>query len=482
MINFSKIKFPLGMFTAALLLRLVPVLLTRSLGIGLDDMFQYDMLARSIASGNGYRWYTEADLDKLKPYVDFDLTNISYDPVRGVETSFRAPLYPYFLSAIYWLVSSGASRFFAARLVQSILGAALVPLTYYISKMLIPGNERAARISSFVIMFYPILIVYPLGLGTENLFFFLLLASFLSLLSIQNNISAAKYIFVGFLLGLTALTRSVILLFAGFSICWIWIVLKQKRGALLTLTVLILTISPWIIRNSILHKRITGIESSMGYNLYLGYHPDGNGSFVFGPSLDLLTIIDDAERDKVGIEKAIEFISAEPERFIPLVINRLGYFWGLEKRVLIYFYSNNILGNLPSPVLILLLVIMLLPFVVICLAGTLSIPLLHTNPGIKLLGILVVLYMLPHIFILSEDRFHLALVPFIIIISSLYWTEGFNAIKVSWHQSRAGKKLVYFSALVILLLLFNWGFELFRDGSKMLQILGPNGNISYFPY
>jgi len=93
-----------------------------------------------------------------------------------------------------------------------------------------------------------------------------------------------------------------------------------------------------------------------------------------------------------------------------------------------------------------------------------------------------VLYMLPHIFILSEDRFHLALVPFIIIISSLYWTEGFNAIKVSWDQSRAGKKLVYFSALVILLLLFNWGFELFRDGSKMLQILGPNGNISYFPY
>ena len=82
----------------------------------------------------------------------------------------------------------------------------------------------------------------------------------------------------------------------------------------------------------------------MGYNLYLGYHPNGNGSFVFGPSLDLLTILDDAQRDKIGTQKAIEFIEAQPERFIPLAVNRLGFFFGLEKRVLMYFYGNDLLG------------------------------------------------------------------------------------------------------------------------------------------
>ena len=59
------------------------------------------------------------------------------------------------------------------------------------------------------------------------------------------------------------------------------------------------------------------------------------------PSLDLLPILDDAERDRVGTEKALEFIKSQPGRFIPLAVNRLGYFFGLEKRVLMYFYGNK---------------------------------------------------------------------------------------------------------------------------------------------
>ena len=43
--------FAWRVFGVALLLRLVPVLLAFNLAIGLDDMFQYDMLGRSLASG-----------------------------------------------------------------------------------------------------------------------------------------------------------------------------------------------------------------------------------------------------------------------------------------------------------------------------------------------------------------------------------------------------------------------------------------------
>lgn len=57
-----KLSFPVRIYIIALIFRLVPVFLTANLGIGLDDMFQYDMLARSIASGNGFRWYAEDDL------------------------------------------------------------------------------------------------------------------------------------------------------------------------------------------------------------------------------------------------------------------------------------------------------------------------------------------------------------------------------------------------------------------------------------
>ncbi len=536
-----RVSFPWAVFCAALVLRLIPVLLARDLGIGLDDMFQYDMLARSLASGNGFRWYAAPDLEALKPYVDFDLSSVDYDPVRGVETSFRAPLYPAFLALVYFLVGSSADRFFAARLAQAVLGAALAPLTYLVARKTLPEKERAAKLAAWIVAVYPILLAYPLGLGTENPFFLLLLASFLFLLKALEPasvpppsasrlpLSASRLppsasrlppsasrllpsasrlppsasrllpsasrlppsasrlppsdynlLLSGLFLGLTALTRSVILPFAVLAIAYAFYLLRRRAWILAV--AFALTIAPWIVRNSLLHHKLTGIETSMGYNLYLGYHPQGNGSFVFGPSLDLLTILDDAQRDRVGTEKAIEFIRAEPGRFIPLAINRLGFFFGLEKRVLMYFYGNDLVGFIPFPFLLTLFLVMLLPFVVVSLSAALGASLLRWNPPTILLGLLFFAYVTPHVFILAEDRFHLALVPFLAILAALFWTGGWKSLAARWDGSRAGKIAVSLAVLAALLLLLNWGLELHRDADKIIQLLGPNGNHSNYPY
>src|SRR5574341_842571 len=155
-------SFALRIFIVAVVLRLIPVILGRGLGIGLDDMFQYDMLARSIASGNGFRLYAQQDLSLLASFVDFDLSTAKeYDPIRGIPTSFRAPLYPTFLAIVYFISGTGFSRFFAARLTQAIfLGAPLAPLTYFVSRKLFSSlrqgegagvrSERAARISAWI--------------------------------------------------------------------------------------------------------------------------------------------------------------------------------------------------------------------------------------------------------------------------------------------------------------------------------------------
>ena len=489
-------SFVFRIYIVALVLRLIPVVLARGLGIGLDDMFQYDMLARSIVAGNGFRWYAQDDLNQLTSFVDFDLSTVQeYDPVRGVPTSFRAPLYPTFLAAVYFFSGTGFSRFFAARLAQAILlGAPLAPLTYLVARRLFARrlgegkvregvrSARAARISAWVVACYPMLLVYPLGLGTENPFFLLVLLSFLFLLQTREKPSKFNFLLSGFFLGLAALTRSVILLFAGLAVLWIWFSLEQKRGAILTAIMFMLTIFPWVLRNSLLHHKLTGIETSMGYNLYLGYHPQGNGSFIFGPSLDLLTILDDAERDRIGTRKAIEFINAQPERFIPLAVNRLGFFFGLEKRVLMYFYSNNIVGYIPLPLLLTISAILLLPFVFISISAALGVSLLRWRPEHILLSLLFISYALPHIFILSEDRFHLTLVPYIAILAAQFWVIGFSALSIRWNESLTGKLIVFFALCAAFLLLFNWGWELSRDADKISQLLGPNGNQSHFPY
>ena len=487
-------SFAFRIFIVALVLRLIPIILARGLGIGLDDMFQYDMLARSLAGGHGFRWYAQTDLNQLASFVDFDLTSVKdYDPVLGIPTSFRAPLYPAFLAIVYFFSGTGFSRFFAARLAQAIfLGAPLAPLTYLVAKRLFPvfqegerlrvRREQVARLSAWIVAAYPMLLVYPLGLGTENPFFVLLLTSFLFLLSTIEKPTIFRFLLSGLFLGLTALTRSVILPFAGLAVLWVWFSLKQKRGAIIVAVAFTLTITPWVIRNSLLHHKLTGIETSMGYNLYLGYHPNGNGSFVFGPSLDLLTILDDAQRDKVGTQKAIEFIKAQPERFIPLAVNRLGYFFGLEKRVLMYFYGNDILGYIPSPWLVTISAILLLPFIFISTFAALGLSFLYWKPEHILLALLLIGYIAPHVFILSEDRFHLALVPYIAILASQVWLNGLAPLRVHWYESTAGKFVVVFAICAAILLSVNWGLELHRDADKILQLLGPNGNQSYFPY
>jgi len=483
-------SFAFKIYLVALILRLIPIIAARGLGIGLDDMFQYDMLARSLAQGHGFRWYAEADLNQLASFVDFDLSTArEYDAILGVRTSFRAPLYPAFLAIVYFFNGIDFSRFFAARLAQAIfLGAPLAPLTYWVAKKLFtfhfPSSteiesgkwiERASRISAWLVAAYPLLLVYPLGLGTENPFFVLLLASFLFLLSSIEKPTTSNLLLSGFFLALTALTRSVILAFA-FAFY-----LHGKR-AILSILAILLIIAPWIIRNSLLHGKLTGIETSMGYNLYLGYHPQGNGSFFFGPSLDLLPILDDAERDRIGTEKAIEFIKAQPERFVPLAANRLGFFFGLEKRVLMYFYGNNLLGFIPLPLLLTISAILLLPFVLISTSAALGLPLLRWNPQTCLFALLLICYALPHVFILAEDRFHLALVPYLAILASWFWVNGFKALSLRWQESQAGKILLILSILFVAYLVTNWGLELVRDWDKIAQLLGPTGNQSYFPY
>jgi len=496
-------SFPLRIYLFALILRLIPVLLTRSLGIGLDDMFQYDMLARSLASGNGYRWYAQEDLKLLEPYVDFDLSTAKgYDPEHGLYTSFRAPLYPAFLAIVYIFSGTGFSRFFAARVAQVIfLGAPLAPLTYlaamHLSFFIFPHEpkeeslalrlskggkrtERIAKISAYIAACYPMLIVYPLGLGTENPFFVLLLGSFLFLLKSIERPTTFHFLLSGSFLALTALTRSVILPFAGLAMLYL-IYLHQKK-ALLVVFVFGMIIAPWVFRNSLLHDKLTGIETSMGYNLYLGYHPQGNGSFIFGPSLDLLTIMDDAERDQVGTQKAIGFMLEQPERFVPLAINRLGFFFGLEKRMLMYFYSNNLIGYISKPSFLIISAILLLPFVFVSVYACLGLSLLKWNSETALLLLLLTFYLLPHVFILAEDRFHLALIPFFAILAAQFWVVGFQAISARWHESNAGKWMVTLAVLGVFLLFLNWGFELSRDADKIAALLGQDGNKIYYPY
>ena len=492
----SPKTFPLRIFLIALILRLVPVVIMRNMGIGLDDMFQYDMLARSIAAGDGYRWYAEEDLPTVLPYLQLDLTSIDYDP-RGVLTSFRPPLYPAFLALVYFVFGVGAKRFFIARLVQTVLAASMAPLTYALARRLFPDREPAGRISAWVITLYPMLVIYPLSLATENLFFVLVLCSILALLKAKEvleiplaqkknflsfMVKSRWFVLSGILLGLTCLTRSVAQIFAVIAVAWVWFFLKERKRALVMLLMAGVVVVPWVVRNSLLYGQFTGIESAIGYDLYLGYHPQGTGTFQYPQSLDLMTMMNDAERDKVGIQKTLEFIKADPGRVFTLFLRRTGYFFGLERRALTFFYSNDIFDHILSPALGGIFALFCLPFVFVSTSGVAGLALTHWRKETWLMALFFAGYITPHLLIIAEDRFHLTIVPYLAILAAQSWTGGWSSIRQRWAGSKAGKVVLILASAAILLLLANWGLELWRDADKLALLFCPNGNQAYFSY
>lgn len=471
-------------FILALALRLGLVFAMRAMPIGLDDMFQYDMLARSIVAGDGYRWYAQDDLHLVQGYfktLNFQIP-ADYDP-RGVLTSFRPPLYPAFLALIYFLTGVDADRFFTARLVQAFLNAALVPLTFVLAQRLFPEKPRAAVFAAWIVALYPMLVIYPLALATENLFYVLFLGSVLSLtLAVQTRLTRF-FLLSGLLLGLTALTRSVILGFGGLTILWGFFILRERKNFLLMALTLALTISPWVARNSILYGRPMGIETAMGYTLYVSFHPESTGTFQYGISLDLIPYLDDAERDRIGVQKGLEFIQTDPLRAaIQLPIARAGHFFGLERRALQYFYSNNFFGYIPQPWLALIALALLSPFVVLACSAAFGLALWPWRRDSVVLPLAVFGYTAPHIILLSEERFHYNLIPLLAILAALCWQGGWSALRQTWAASLAGKLALSLAFIAVLLLFYNWGFELSRDWPQLSQLLGPDGNKSGFPY
>lgn len=471
-------SFAARIYLFALLLRLIPALLSYNLPIGLDDMFQYDMLARSIAAGSGYRWYSQEDVYLIQSYIDIDFEGDDYDP-SGVLTSFRAPGYPSFLAILYKVGGLG-NRFFVARLAQAFIGASLAPLTYFLGKRLFNSQEQVGKFAAIAMAAYPMLVVYPLALATENIFIPLLLGAILLLLRAGESHRTRDYVLAGMLLGMAALTRSVIIAIVPFTMLWAWLYTKDKKAVVLIPAIVLLMTLPWAIRNTLLHDRLTYVESSMGYNLYLGYHPEGTGTFQFGISLDLLPFLDDAERDTAGMQGAMNFIRQDPARVFELMLLRLSHFFSMERRALSYFYTNNLLGYISSPILISVSILYWSPFVILTSLASLGSPFLKMTQSIRLVMLVIIGYLLPHVLIFSEERFHLAIMPLIAVLAGYAWVNRADILAQA--KKTEARRAVIAALLLMSLLAFNWGYELWRDADKLATMFGPEGNLAGFDY
>lgn len=362
------------------------------------------------------------------------------------------------------------------RILQSLLSALLAPLTALLA-LEVGLPPRPARWAGGVVALYPILWMYPVGLASENLFLPLLLAGMLYLIRGAQPGRKPSLWFSGLLLGAATLTRGGLVFFLPLAALWLaWV--NRRWRALLFLLIPLFVLLPWSLRNSLLLGRPAFVENSMGYNLFVGYHPQGNGGFVTEVAAIPTRFLDDAQRDSWAMNQAIGFIREDPPRALELLLRRLGYFWGLEDRELLYFYSNGFFGEIPQPWLGLAYGILVLPLIGLGLSApfgcALSLKGRESRGHWLMLGLIAATH-LAYIPILAEPRFHLPLVPVLALWASQFWSAP-QPLKALRMGIRKGEWVWWGATGVALLLVALWAWDLWQSQEVLLAVMQPGGH------
>lgn len=302
-----KNNIPIAIFLIAFIARLSFVIYETDTPS--SDASYYDRLGASISKGCGY--------------VDDN----------GVPDSFSSPFYPAFLAIIYKFFGHS---YFAVRFIQSIIGAFTSIFIFLIGKR--AYSFFAGILASFISIAYSPFIKSAGLLRTENIFTFILILIVFYLLRIRENMKLRDSIMLGLLLGLSILTKSMMLFFPIFIIP-VFIYLKDKyrisevlkRYGLILLT-LVFLLMPWVIRNYNVYHKFVPTSAEGGFSFYSSYCP-ANGIFGLNAAPDDPVVIEGFKisspvlRSKFFIKKTLDFIVNNPKKVIILEIKKFLYFW-----------------------------------------------------------------------------------------------------------------------------------------------------------
>jgi len=265
----------------------------------------------------------------------------------GAQASFLgSPLYPYFVAAIYKPFGISFTLLF---LVQVLLGSATCVLIYRLTRALSRDGPYPALLAGLMTAGYGTFAFYDVTVLMTSLEVFLLCAAIVLLVSERSGRMVA--LVSGALLGLAALGRPNLLLFA--PVVFLWLVYRERnrgaarswRSGTLFAVGCVIAIAPVSIRNYVVARDFVPISSSAGINLYIGNNPDADGhlSLPPGSGLDPSRLYDtsraiaqehtgrgDMKPSQVSrywTGKAIEFIGHSPGAAARLVWKKFALFW-----------------------------------------------------------------------------------------------------------------------------------------------------------
>ena len=160
---------------------------------------------------------------------------------------YRPPVYPLYIAGHYILFGYRPE---IVIFTQNIMDAMKVILIYHISRVIGLGNPY---IGAVLYAISPSAIIFSQALMTETMQGFILLVFLVLLFSKVNNVRSA---FLGMIAGMLSLTHPMWYFFALISPILVLIYTRSIRKFLLAGLFVLLTISPWMIRNWLIWRQI----------------------------------------------------------------------------------------------------------------------------------------------------------------------------------------------------------------------------------
>lgn len=286
------------------------------------DAQAYDRIAVNFIAGNGFR----------------EDTTQSFDHDSAMLRA--GPGYEFFLAIIYRYTGH---HYEVVWIMQALLHALTAWLIYKSALFLWPDKKIIGLIAAGAIGFHPDLIEISAMVMTETLYLFfvaLIIYLFVKLMSQRSILIVGLF---GLTLGLGILTRPPLMLFMPI-ILFYFLVKKYWREAILFISVLIVVMTPWTIRNYRVYHRFIPTTLIGDYNLWVGNTLLSNGGQISGGFNPVTTYVADyGVRDLSTASQSAfrSFIIEHPDSFAKLTAMRLIRYASLIRPMGFWFYDQG---------------------------------------------------------------------------------------------------------------------------------------------
>jgi 4-amino-4-deoxy-L-arabinose transferase-like glycosyltransferase len=418
---------------------------TSDLALEIADEQQYAELGTSLLHGRGFAWAT------------------------GELTSLRPPLYPALVAAV-WSVA-GDGNLPAVRAVQIALSLLTAILVYELGRRTF--NPVVGAGAAAATWLYPSLVYQDFTILTETLFTFLLVAFVLLAVMLVQGQRRWTALACGVVLGLGALTRSV-LFPIPLVLCPLLVLLLEgpwrRRVGWPSLVFIgyALVVAPWAVRNTRVQGVVTIVDTMGGMNLRMGnyeFTPEdrmwdavsltGSHSWIHAFNQESHpALVTEGVKDKWAEHKALEYILTHPGTTLRRSVIKFGDFWGLERS----FIAGVQQGLYAPPGWF---VVLSSALILVSCATTLllaSAGLWLARPAAKLHLVLLVPVVVMtglHSLVFGHSRYHLPLIPLLLLYAA--------ALLQHAHARRwlARRPATFGAAALVLVLLATWTRQVF---------------------